>query len=182
IPMGRKTNFWDLGVGPCGPNVEFYYDLVIFEETPFYAEKGGQDFDTGNIILNGVKSQVINVQFNNRNQILHKVKLNNKIKVGDEVILKIDKIKRDLTRKNHSSTHLLHSLLRSQISDQIKQNDFYDKSKVRVVKFDDFSIELCGGTHVLNTSEIESFRIIDFKTISKNIYRIYAITTYNQMN
>jgi alanyl-tRNA synthetase len=47
---------------------------------------------------------------------------------------------------------------------------------VRVVNIDDFSMEMCSGTHVKNTSEILGFKIINKKNISVGIKRIEAIT------
>ena len=52
------------------------------------------------------------------------------------------------------------------------------KDIVRVVQIGD-SIELCGGTHVKNTSEIEKFAIIKLESKGSNLYRIEAITKHN---
>ncbi|QHX35741.1 alanyl-tRNA synthetase [Spiroplasma sp. TIUS-1] len=74
---------------------------------------------------------------------------------------------------------------------QIAQNewglstDFNEKSlgdDVRIVRFGDISTQLCSGTHINNTSEIELFCIFSIEKKGNNIYRFYAATTKENLD
>ncbi len=60
---------------------------------------------------------------------------------------------------------------------QEKYNDF-----VNTISFGTLSKELCGGTHVKNSAEIQAFLIINCKKKSSDIYRIQAITTWHTIH
>ncbi len=97
---------------------------VMLEETPFYAESGGQVGDRGVIKWRmengewGICANVIDTQkFDERN--LSKVK-NAKLKEGDEVEAVVDESRREIA-KHHSATHLLHSALREVLGEHVTQ-------------------------------------------------------------
>lgn len=54
----------------------------------------------------------------------------------------------------------------------------YDKT-VRMVSMENYSIELCGGTHVKNTKEIKDFAITQIESIGSGLYRIFAVSGAN---
>jgi len=54
--------------------------------------------------------------------------------------------------------------------------DKYDHDNVRIVQVEDFSSELCGGTHVKQTGEIGSFKITEVTALSAGHRRIFAVT------
>ncbi|PTX20299.1 alanyl-tRNA synthetase [Pontibacter mucosus] len=211
------------------------YHLVL-DKTPFYAESGGQVGDVGYLVANGERVEVLDTKKEN-DLILHITsKLPQNVEAGFRA--EIDAERRNLIRKNHSATHLLHSALRKVLGDHVQQRgslvnekilrfDFshfakvedaelrqiehivnervrqaiplderrnvpIDEAKnmgatalfgekygdfVRVITFgSDYSVELCGGTHVHNTGNIGYFKIISESSVAAGVRRIEAIT------
>lgn len=212
-----------------------HYEIVL-DQTPFYAESGGQVGDTGALISANEKIQVFNTLKEN-NLIIH---LSTEIPENPEAefLAVIDTGKRLLTENNHSATHLMHAALHLVLGNHVEQKgslvdaerlrfDFshfsrmtsdeihrveaivnenirknipnetlenipIDKAKsmgaialfgekygdtVRVVSFDrDYSVELCGGTHVSATGQIGLFKIISEGAIAAGIRRVEAVT------
>ncbi|SFF88756.1 alanine--tRNA ligase [Pontibacter chinhatensis] len=211
------------------------YHLVL-DKTPFYAESGGQVGDVGYLVADGERVEVLDTKKEN-DLILHITsKLPQNVEAGFRS--EIDAERRNLIRKNHSATHLLHSALRKVLGDHVQQRgslvnekilrfDFshfakvedaelrqiehivnervrqaiplderrnvpIDEAKnmgatalfgekygdfVRVITFgSDYSVELCGGTHVHNTGNIGYFKIISESSVAAGVRRIEAIT------
>ncbi len=99
---------------------------VVFKETNFYAEMGGQVADIGFIENENCRADVVNVTNAPNKQHLHNVKvLYGSIKLGDEFTLSIDKKRHFAISKNHSATHLLQSALIQVLGDDIKQKGSY---------------------------------------------------------
>lgn len=94
---------------------------LVTDITPFYAESGGQLADKGTILTDSAKVNVIDVQ-KKGNAIYHKVEIiEGKISLGDKVYLKVDKSRRQALARAHTGTHLLHSVLRKNLGDIVKQ-------------------------------------------------------------
>ena len=107
--------------------------LIVLDETPFYAESGGQVGDAGTVI--SYQSSVISEQKDHLAKaivfdtfapiagiVLHKSKIEKgSIKVSDVVTATVDVAKRDATRRNHTATHLVHAALKEVLGTHVKQ-------------------------------------------------------------
>ncbi|MGI6714403.1 MAG: alanine--tRNA ligase [Bacilli bacterium] len=106
---------------------------VILDKTNFYAESGGQIFDTGTLTNENCEAEVIDVQKAPNGQHLHKVMINfGQLHVGDEVVATIDEKARIATMRNHSATHLLDQVLSDVLGVEVQQmGSFVDAEHLR---------------------------------------------------
>ncbi len=93
-------------------------DYAILNRTAFYPESGGQDNDTGYLMVNGRKIDVIDV-LEEDGVILHKI--NGKLSVGDKVKGFIDRDRRLRHMRHHSATHLLLYVLQNKLGKHVWQ-------------------------------------------------------------
>ncbi len=95
---------------------------VVMNQTPFYAESGGQLGDTGEMRRDGVRLTVSDTQKKAGDVFAHVVKVEQGVvKVGDPLLLEVDHARRSSIRRNHSATHLLHEALRQVLGDHVAQ-------------------------------------------------------------
>ena len=95
---------------------------VVLDQTPFYAESGGQVGDTGVLATSDSKATVNDTFSPVPGLIIHKVTVQTgTLKVGDEVVATVDAEKRDATRRNHTATHLVHAALKEVLGSHVKQ-------------------------------------------------------------
>ncbi|KAF8161022.1 tRNA synthetases class II (A)-domain-containing protein [Crassisporium funariophilum] len=95
---------------------------VVLDRTSFYAEAGGQEYDTGNIVIDGVADfEVSNVQAYN-GYVLHTGHLKyGQLSLEDGVVSSYDELRRWPLRNNHTATHILNFCLREVLGDHIDQ-------------------------------------------------------------
>ncbi|GJE94884.1 alanine--tRNA ligase [Phanerochaete sordida] len=95
---------------------------VLLDRTSFYAESGGQEHDTGSIVIDGVAEfEVSDVQVYN-GYVLHIGQLKyGALSTGDEVVSMYDELRRWPLRNNHTATHILNFGLREVLGDHIDQ-------------------------------------------------------------
>ena len=97
--------------------------LLVFNQTPFYAEMGGQVADHG-VVKNAtgdIVATVLDVQKAPNGQPLHKVELHASISLGQVYTLELDTKRRNGVEKNHTATHLLHAALHNIIGEHATQ-------------------------------------------------------------
>ena len=97
--------------------------LLVFAQTPFYAEMGGQVADQG-VIKNAkgdIVARVTDVQKAPNGQALHRVDVLASLAVGTTYTLEIDSKRRRAVEKNHTATHLLHAALHNVIGEHATQ-------------------------------------------------------------
>lgn len=134
---------------------------VILDRTNFYAEQGGQEFDTGKIIIDGVAElDVQNVQVY-AGYVLHTGYLKyGALSAGNEVICEYDELRRWPIRNNHTGTHILNFALREVLGDGIDQRgSLVAQEKLRF----DFSHK-----SAISEKELEEIEDISTKYIRQN--------------
>jgi alanyl-tRNA synthetase len=96
--------------------------VVVLNQTPFYAESGGQVGDIGVMIGAGVRMRVLDTKKRLGDLFAHEVEVEQgTLRVGSALELKVDHAARSATRANHSATHLLHEALRIVLGDHVAQ-------------------------------------------------------------
>ena len=210
--------------------------IIALDQTPFYAESGGQVGDQGAISFSGGHGLVLDCVKQGK-IFLHKVKLKEgSISKNDKLKLTVDSSLRNSAASHHSATHLMHAALKHVLGNHVEQKgSLVDSNKLRfdfshpkavtkdqiqqielivnqhilnnaevstkLMKLDDavasgaeamfnekydddvrvlsmsnnFSVELCGGTHVARTGDIGMFTITSESSVSSGVRRIEAL-------
>jgi len=95
---------------------------LVANQTPFYAESGGQQGDNGRFVGAGGEAAILDVQKMVGDLHAHHAQIDKgEIKVGDDVVMTVDPIRRAQLRAHHSATHLLHEALRRHLGTHVTQ-------------------------------------------------------------
>ncbi len=95
---------------------------IITNQTPFYAESGGQQGDQGQLVSGANQGDVLDVQKMVGDLHAHHAKVaKGELKVGDDLVMTVDPVRRAQLRAHHSATHLLHEALRRHLGEHVTQ-------------------------------------------------------------
>ena len=95
---------------------------AVFNQTPFYAQSGGQVGDSGQILDENASATVTDVAKQAGDVFAHAVEVTGgTLRVGQAMQLRVDHERRTAIRANHSATHLLHAALRRVLGDHVVQ-------------------------------------------------------------
>jgi len=110
----------------CADGAEAISAVVVLDETPFYAESGGQVGDRGELTgSEGAQSLLFDVQDTQKVRAdvpgHHGLLRRGRIAVGDPILARVDLKRRVAIRNNHSATHLMHAALRAVLGTHVAQ-------------------------------------------------------------
>jgi alanyl-tRNA synthetase len=96
--------------------------MIVTNQTPFYAESGGQVGDTGELLGDGLRAVVTDTSKQLGRLFVHHARIDQgAVAIGDPVKLRVDHGRRAAIRGNHSATHLLHAALRERLGSHVAQ-------------------------------------------------------------
>ena len=139
--------------------------ILVLDQTPFYAEMGGQVADHGTIHTETAEFTVTDVQKNKGGKFMHYGKLTQgSLKVGDTVTATIDVDRRKAIMRAHTATHLLDKVLRTVLGDHVHQaGSLVEPDRLRF-DFTHFSAltaeELAKVSALVNEAVLEGYDVV----------------------
>ncbi|MEX0923175.1 MAG: alanine--tRNA ligase [Rhodovibrionaceae bacterium] len=138
---------------------------LLLNQTPFYAESGGQQGDAGVLIGDGgIEISVSDTQKRLGDLHVHVGRIEHgTVKQGDVLEARIDVERRDALRANHSATHLLHEALRRRLGEHVTQKGSlvapdrlrFDISQPKPLSPEDIrSVEVMVNERIRNNAEV----------------------------
>ena len=128
--VAAATKFTGYAIDATHPTSAQLIDVVktekdaylVFDQTPFYAEMGGQVGDSGHALISGTKFELVDCVKDKSGRYLHKVAPNNALPaIGAAAALQIDWDRRRAISRHHSGAHLIHWALRKMLGTHVRQ-------------------------------------------------------------
>ena len=139
--------------------------FLALDQSPFYAESGGQVGDHGDFSCSDGNGQILDC-IKQGKIFLHKINVaDGSLKVGDTLKLSVESTSRASAASNHSATHLMHAALKHVLGSHVEQKgSLVDASKLRfdfshpkaVTKDEIKEIELIVNQQTLNNAEVKT--------------------------
>ena len=144
--------------------------IIILDQTPFYAESGGQCGDSGVIETSTGKFAVTDTQ-KLGTAIAHRGKLvEGSLELGAFATAKVDAKRRQAIALNHSATHLLHAALREVLGEHVQQKGSLVRAES--LRFDFSHLEAVNSTELRQIEQIVNFQIRKNNSILTDIMDI----------
>lgn len=158
---------------------------ILFNQTPFYAESGGQEGDRGTVELaNGAILKVLETTKHLGTLHIHHITVvSGSVKVGDSAKLTVDGQRRQGLRAHHSATHLLHAALRKHLGDHVTQKGSlvaedrlrFDFTHTKPLSSQDIqTIEQNVNKQILANTEVETHLMSADEAISKGAMALFG--------
>lgn len=146
--------------------------VVVLENTPFYAESGGQVGDNGLIEVENAVFKVFDTQKQGGTLFLHKGKVaKGRIQTGQNCKLTVNADDRQATELNHSATHLLHAALRQLIGDHVSQKGSLvnpERLRFDFSHFEPLTADEISAIETLVNEQIRANNLVSAEVMSKD--------------
>jgi alanyl-tRNA synthetase len=134
--------------------------FLVFDQTPFYAEMGGQAGDTGTALINGQLVHITDCVKDKAGRHLHKVAEGaSAVSVGARAELSVDVVRRRAISRQHSAAHLIHWALRKVLGTHVRQAGT-SKTPDRM-RFDFSHFEAATHAQLLEVEQLVNAKVID---------------------
>jgi alanyl-tRNA synthetase len=152
---------------------------VVLDNTPFYAESGGQVGDSGVLTAATASFSVDDTQKQTK-AIVHIGTLSSgNLKVGDSVLAEVNITARQATSRNHSATHLLHAALRQILGEHVKQKgSLVDPERLR---FDFAHFEPITAAQLIEIEKLVNAQVLLNSPVQTNIMDLEQATQSGAM-
>jgi alanyl-tRNA synthetase len=136
--------------------------FLVFDQTPFYAEMGGQAGDTGNAMIDGLLVHIRDTIKDKAGRHLHRIDpsvISTFSTKSSSAELSVDVVRRRAISRHHSATHLLHWALRKVLGTHVRQAGTH-KTPDRL-RFDFSHFEAVTHAQLLEIEQLVNARVID---------------------